>query len=168
MKLKYKSLEFPVNPASIEVVSTTNCTSKSVFGKNSVVENVSVNPIIVTGEGAFYGERFEDFCAELQNALKNKGSGWLLIPSAPPIKAFFTELKFKKSSKRNFVLYSFKFTEECSDRKAEKEFSYIFADKNENAFEIAGRYNVDVNEIMRLNDFKSPFDISEGDRVVLK
>lgn len=166
MKLKYKDFEFTVNPDSIEFTSSTNCKSKSVFGSNSVCENISVNPVVVTGGGAFYGDKGAEHCAVLQNMLKSHQSGWLFIPSFPPIKAFFTEFKFSKSSRKNAASYTFKFTEDCDDRNPVKKITYTFALKNENAFEIANRCNACVDDIMRLNDLKSPFDIAEGDKVV--
>ena len=168
MRLKYKNFEFPANPSKIEILSSSNCNGKPIFNGNSAVENVSVNPVIVTGNGEFFGEGGENYCATLQNILKSTESGWLFLPSAPPVKAYFTEFKFSKDTKRNSVLYSFKFTEDCTDRKAERLFKYIVAEEGENAFEIANRCKVSVNDIMRLNDLKSPFEISKGDRVVLR
>ncbi|MGN1202221.1 MAG: LysM peptidoglycan-binding domain-containing protein [Eubacterium sp.] len=168
MKLKYKDFEFPVNPGSIEILSSTNCSSKEIYGGNSVCENVSVNPIAVTGSGEFYGDNCEEHCAALQNLLKSTSSGWLFLPSAPPVKAFFTEFKFSKNSKKNSISYSFRFTEDCSSKKTQKAFNYTVAAQNENAFEIAGRCGVSVNDIMSLNDLKSPFDISQGDKVVMR
>ncbi len=168
MRLKYKNFEFPANPASIEFLSSSNCCSKPVFDENSAVENISVNPVKITGEGEFFADSAQEYCSYLQNLLKSKKSGWLFVPSAPPVKAYFTEFKFSKNTKRNSILYFFEFTEDCSGRKAERLFKYTYAEKNENAFEIANRCDVSVNEIMRLNDFKSPFDIPQGSRVAIR
>lgn len=168
MRLKYKSFEFPSNPANIEILSSTNCSSSPVFAGSSVVENISVNPIVVKGSGEFYGGKCEEYCTVLGNLLECTESGWLFTPLSAPMKAYFTEFEFSKNTEKNAVEYSFKFTEDCNARKAYIELPYIIAEENENAFEIANRYNVSVNEIMRLNDFKSPFDISAGDRVVLR
>lgn len=168
MKLKYKEFEFPANPGSIEISLSSNCSSTPISDGNSNVENVSVNPIIVAGNGEFFGEAAQEHCALLQNLLKSKESGWLFVPSSPPIKAYFTEFKFSKNTKRNSISYAFVFTEDCSDRKSERFFNYTYAEKGENAFEIANRCNVSVNDIMRLNDFESPFELTQGDRVVLR
>ena len=168
MKLKYKNFEFPSNPSKIEILSSSNCNNKPIFDSSSAVENVSVNPIIVMGGGEFFGEGREEYCATLQNLLKSTESGWLFLPSVPPVKAYFTELKFGQGTKRNSISYSFEFTEDCTDRRPERLFKYTVAGDGENAFEIANRCNVSVNDIMRLNDLKSPFEISKGDRVVLR
>ena len=50
----------------------------------------------------------------------------------------------------------------------ERDFKYTFAKAGENAFEIANRCDISVNDIMLFNDFKTPFDIKTGDRVVLR
>lgn len=168
MKLKYKNFEFPSNPEKIEMLSSTNCSSNAVLDKNSVVQNVSVNPVIVKGSGEFYGSIGEETAAFLQNMLRDKRSGWLMLPFSMSVKAFFTAFEFRKNSSKNAVLYSFEFTEDCSDRMAEREYKYTFAKTDENAFEIANRCDVSVNDIMCFNDFKTPFDIKEGDRVVLR
>lgn len=168
MRLKYKEFEFPSNPGKIEILSSASCSSKPVLSGGSAVENISADPIVVCGSGEFYGEGCEEYCARLQNILKDTSSGWLFIPSSPPVKAFFTAFSFSKNTKKNSVLYSFKFTEDCLDRMAERKFDCTVARTGENAYEIANRTGISVNDIMLLNDFKSPFDIEEGDRVVLR
>lgn len=168
MKLKFRNFEFPVNPSDIEISSSSNCVSRAVLGKNSNVQNLSVNPVTVTGSGAFYGDNGGEYCAMLQNMLKDKSSGWLLIPSAPPVKAFFTKFTFNKNCKKNCVQYSFAFTEDCTQRAAEKAFTCTVAKEGENAFDIAYRYSVTVDDIMRLNDIRTPFDIAEGSRVIIR
>lgn len=168
MRMKYKNFEFPSNPRKIEILSSSACSSKSELNGCSVVENVTVNPIVVIGEGEFFGDGGEEYCARLQNMLRDRVSGWLFVPSAPPIKAFFTEFKFGKNNKKNAVSYSFRFTEDCMDKVARVQPEYITACEGDNAFELANHFDVSVNDIMHLNDFKSPFDIKAGDRVVLR
>ncbi|MDE6155870.1 MAG: LysM domain-containing protein [Eubacterium sp.] len=168
MRLKYKWFEFPSNPYKIEISSSVNCSSKSLPGRNSVVENISVNPTVVCGNGEFYGENCEEYCARLKIMLADTESGWLFLPSSPPVKAFFTLFKFSKSAKKNAVSYSFEFIEDCTDRRSYNNPDFIIADGMENAYEIANRFDVSVNDIMILNDFKSPFSIVKGDKVVLR
>lgn len=167
MRMRYKNFEFPSNPSEIEILSSSACSSKSEIQGGSIVENVSVNPTVVSGSGEFYGEGSEEYCARLQNMLRDRESGWLFAPSAPPIKAFFTEFKFGRNNKKNSVSYTFCFTEDCTNKKAYIPPESITACEGDNAFEIANRFGVSVNDIMRLNDFKTPFDINKGDRVVL-
>lgn len=168
MKIKYKNFEFPANPSSVKVLTSSKCVSHSIPGLGSVAQNVSLNPVQVSDEGEFFGECSDEYCAVLQNMLKNKSSGWLMLSSAPPIKAFFTRFNFIKDNKRNCVRYDFEFIEDCSSRKARLCFKSTRAMENENAFDIAWRCSVSVNDIMRLNPFKTPFDLKAGDEVMLR
>lgn len=168
MRMKYKNFEFPSNPGKIEILTSSSYSSKADLNGGSVVENLSVNPTVVCGNGEFGGAGSEEYCARLQNMLRDRASGWLFVPSAPPVKAFFTEFKFERNSKKNAVLYAFKFVEDCMDKEAHIQPEYITAGEGDNAFEIANRFGISINDIMTFNDFKTPFDINEGDRVVLK
>jgi hypothetical protein len=168
MIVSYKDYQFPSNPQSIEISLSSNCNSSAIFDGNSVTENVSINPIVVTGSGEIYGDSGDEYCSYLGNMLKDKSSGWLLLPSAMAIKAYFTKFKFSRDNKKNSVSYSFEFTEDCTDRSAKKQFKYTIALDNENAFDIANRCDVSVNDIMSLNDFGTPFEIISGSKVVIR
>ena len=45
---------------------------------------------------------------------------------------------------------------------------YVTAQEGESAFDIAARANVGVDDIMKANDFKTPFSIQKGDKVKLR
>lgn len=98
MKLKYKSFEFPSNPEKIEILSSTNCSSSAVMDKNSAVQNVSVNPVIVKGSGEFYGNTGEETAALIQNMLRDKRSGWLMLPFSVLLKPFLRHLNFVRTA----------------------------------------------------------------------
>ena len=168
MKMKFRDFEFPSNPSSLEIISSTNVHSEPVFNMNSRVQNVSVNPVIVKGSGEFYGDDAEDNCNLLQHILRLKLSGVLLLPTSVSYNAFLTAFTFSRQADRNAISYSFVFTENCNSKSESRDFFYTVALKNENAFIIANRCGVSVSDIMKNNDLKTPFDIKEGDRVVLK
>lgn len=168
MKMRFKDFTFPSNPSSLEIGTSTRVSTASVFGKTSEVSNVSVNPTIIRGSGEFYGERAQEHCAYLQHLLRLKTSGALLLPSEHGYNAYLTDFTFKRNADKNAVCYSFTFTEDCSSRAEERQFYYTVAHAGENAFDIAHRCSVSVNTIMQKNDFKTPFDIDEGERVVLR
>lgn len=167
MRMQYKDFIFPSNPRNIKVSSSVNCSEKPVYGQNSDVQGVSVNPSVITGNGEFYFEKGEDGCSYLMHLLRQATSGWLFVPSSPPMKAFLTEFSFEKNAQKGCCTYSFEFKEDCTDKSETVLFAQTIARKGENMFEIANRCNVDVSAIMRLNDFKTPFDIKEGDVVRL-
>ncbi len=168
MKMKFNDFEFSVNPKSIEISSSTNCRKKPIFGENTAVENVSVNPIVISGSGEIYGKNAEMDCSYLLHMLKTKCSYWLFSPNMIPVKAFLTEFVYNQSSVKNSYSYSFVFVEDCNNKSECLRLPYTIALDGENAFDIAFRCNASVDEIMNNNDIKTPFDISEGDKVVLR
>ncbi len=56
----------------------------------------------------------------------------------------------------------------CDDKKEIAPLDYIVAYDGDNAFDIAARANMSVDEIMQLNDIESPFSIKKGERVKLR
>lgn len=168
MKMRFADFIFPANPAELEISLSTNFSASPVFGKGSNVQNVSLNPAVIRGRGAFYGERAEESCHYLQHMLRLKASGLLLLPCASSFNAFLTEFTFLKNADKGGISYTFVFTESKNSRAERRSFCFTTAKANENAFIIANRCSVSANEIMKNNSFKTPFDIKEGDRVVLR
>lgn len=168
IKMKFKSFEFPVNPSVIKISADRSTEiNKTVSGK-SVSENASLNPVVISGEGEFFGEKAQEWCDCLHTLVKASSAGWLFTPSAAPVFAYFTEFSYSINAEKSSAQYSFKFIQADTKREEEKHFGFTYALPDENAFDIAYRTGVSVNEIMRLNDFKGPFDINEGDKVVLE
>lgn len=132
------------------------------------MENVSADPIVVLAEGEMYGESGEEACAKLQNMLFDKSAGWLMIPFAPPVKAYFTKFVFGKDSSKNRISYTAEFTQAAACGDSRRQFNTTVANDGENAFQIANRCGVSVNDIMKLNDFRSPFDIAGESKVVIR
>jgi hypothetical protein len=166
--MKFKDFEFPSNPNTIEITSNRNVNINCVYGEKSVTENVSCNPTVISGSGSFFGDNADEYCTRLSRLLKIESSGWLYCPNAYPIKAFFSEFTYKVDSEKGCVQYNFTFIEDCSSKQEEKKFCYTISQKDENAFDIANREGVSVDDVMTLNDFKSPFDIKEGTTVKIR
>lgn len=168
MKMRFNDFVFPANPAELEISLSTNFSSLPVFGKGSNVQNVSVNPAVIKGRGEFYGERAEESCHYLQHMLRIKKSGILLLPCTSSFNAFLMEFNFAKNAEKGGISYTFTFVESINSKAEQRRFCCTIADAGENAFVIANRCDVSVDEIMKKNCFKTPFDIKEGDRVVLR
>jgi hypothetical protein len=154
MKMRFKDFIFPSNPSTIEISSSSNVQSSPLFDKNTDVQNVSINPIVVKGSGEFYGKDSEKNCQYLQHMLRLKTSGYLLVPSQTGIEAYFTEFSFTKNAQKNSVSYSFEFIEACNDKSETRAFNSIIALEGDNAFTIANRCEISVSDLMSLNDYK--------------
>lgn len=168
MKMRFKDFIFPSNPSVFEISSSTNIAVRSVYHGNSDVQSVSLNPIKVNGNGEFFGDEAEESCQYLMHMLRTKESGALLLPSGSGFNAYLNKFTFFKNAQKNSISYTFEFTENCSSKKELRELCFTVCKNGENAFDIAGRCNVSVDDIMKYNDLKTPFDIKEGEKVVIR
>lgn len=168
VKMRFKDFEFPSNPAVIKTELSANVRENPLFQRDSAVYNVSRNAAVISGNGSFWGEERFTASALLKKLQNSSSAGWLFLPDGSCFNAFFTALTIEEDAKRGCVSYSFSFTENCSHRKEEYDFGFTLALENENMFDIAHRCGVAVETLMRLNDFKTPFSVKAGDKVVLK
>lgn len=167
-RMQYKDFVFPQNPAEIKVESAGLQTVRSVNGETPFVNGISRKPIVVSGEGSFYGEDAVANALELQNFLSSPDSGWLIVPASPPIKAFLTSFSSVCNAVKNCVFYSFTFTEDCSHRKYGGNPNYTYAQVGENLFDVAYRTGVSIDKIMEVNDYETPFSVSNQNKVMLR
>lgn len=165
--MKFKDFVFPANPSKIEISSSSSYTADNVYDDNNIVSNISTKPVIVTGSGEFYGEKAAEYCAVLSNMLRDRTWGWLFTPGSAALKAYLTDFSYELDCTKNCFGYTFKFVEECSDAKAKRKITKVVAEYGENAFDIANKCGVTVDDIMKLNDLKTPFDIKEGSEVTV-
>ena len=168
MKMRFKDFEFPFNPTVIKTQLSGNVRENALFDSDSAVYGVSRNAAVISGEGSFWGEERFSASALLKKLQSSRGSGWLFLPDGSCCNAFFTSLTLTEDAKRGCISYSFSFTENCLHKKDEYDFGFTVAKENENMFDIAHRCGVPIERLMRLNDFKTPFSVKAGDKVVLK
>ena len=168
VKMKFKDFEFPSNPAVIKTKLSANVRENPLFQSDSAVYHISRNAAVISGEGSFWGEERFTASVLLKRLQSSSSSGWLFLPDGSCFNAFFTSLTIEEDAKKGCVSYSFSFTENCAHVQEEYDFGFTLARENENMFDIAYRCDVPVETLMRLNDFKTPFSVKEGDRVTLK
>lgn len=166
--MRYKNFVFETNPAKISITNSRNINEKPLFNIDSAVSNISRNAVVITGSGSVYGENAFEFAAELKRLSFSSESGWLFLPNGESYDVFFRELSVEIDSKKSGIYYTFCFVENCNHKKEKFNFDFTYAKKDENMFDIAYRCNKSVETLMRINNYKNPFDISEGDRVVLE
>ena len=168
MKMKFKDFEFPSNPAVIKTKLSANVREAPLFDSDSAVYNVSRNAAVISGQGSLWGEERFNASSLLKRLQQSSGAGWLFLPDGSCYNAFFTALTLEEDAKKGCVSYSFSFTENCFHTKEEHDFGFTLAREGENMFDIAHRCGVPIETLMRLNDIKTPFDLAQGDKVVLK
>lgn len=165
--MKFADFEFDSNPSVIKATLASKVKSDLIFGGSSVTQKIAYAPAEVSGTGVFYDKNAETNCQLLSRMMKRKKSDWLYCPGIYPIKAFLSEFSYELSSKSSAVKYSFVFVQDCSNEESERAFEFTAAADGENAFDIANRCSVSVDDIMRYNNLKSPFDIDGKRRIYL-
>lgn len=167
VKMRFGDFVFPSNPAKLEISTSLHCSEGAAYGGGSRTKPVSLRPVTVRGKGEFYGDTAAQSCHHLQHMLRLQQPYELILPTAVGLEAYLSEFSFGKTAGRNSISYSFVFTEAKSTAVQTAQCCTVAA-RGENAFMTAGRCGVSVSDIMRLNDLKTPFDLKEGDRVVLR
>lgn len=165
---EYKGISFPVNPSTVEVFNGRSVKVKSAHGSNPITQDLGAKPTEIKGSGTFYCDDARERCERLAHLTRESGSGWLHCPYCVPIMAYLTCFEYKADSNKSSVSYKFELIEDCSATNPVRLFEYTQAVAGDNAFIIASREGVSVNDIMALNDYKTPFDIKEKDVVKIR
>ncbi len=168
IKMRFNDFVFETNPLYIEVIASRDVKVNSIYGKNSIANDICQEPIIVKGKGVLYGDDAQEKCNIMSKLLRQGLQGELHCPSLYPIKAIFTLFKYNANAQKGGIEYEFEFTQVCGEDLQNLSLDYTYAALGENAFDIAKRTNICIDDIMNLNGFESPFSIEENERVNLK
>ena len=165
IKMTYKVFEFDANPSIVKLDYSKNIATQFMIDSTDKTQEMSVSPVIVTGNGSFAGVDARDKAFQLQQIFKSSGSDYLFLSGFQPIRAFFKNLSISTDAKRGTVDYSFTFVEDYNGKKLQYDFGYTMAEKDENLFDVANRLGVGVELLVAKNDFEDVFAVNEGDKV---
>lgn len=167
LKMRYKDFVFASNPSKIEVLSSKSVSERAlVNGGFSTAEN-SKNACVIKAEGTLYGEEAQSQLQGLTRLFNESGAGWLFLPNGRCFNAYFKTLITTQSADKGSVSYGITFVEKPAHRSEYYPFGYTYAQEGENAFDIAERCNISIEDLMDCNSIKTPFDIKGGDRIWL-
>lgn len=168
IKFKYKDLEFLQNPASISVEKSKDISERSLPSAGSAVEEIAKKAAKIIVSGRFFGTEKEEIAAKLAALYDDPGAGPLMLPDGAFFSAYFSFLRIKRNASENSIDYEMEFTEETNSKEYKKMRCFVFAQSGQNCFDIAAANNVMIEDIMELNGFKTPFDVTEGQRVRIR
>lgn len=168
IRLKYKDFEFEQNPAEISVEKSKDISERSLLSAGSAVEEIAQKAAQITVSGNFYGADSGKNAAKLAALYEDDGAGELILPDGRFFKAYFTSLSLNQNAAQNSVQYKLGFTEENGGGCYKRQRSYVFAKADENCFDIAHANSVKLEDIMKLNNLKTPFDVQEGQKVRIR
>lgn len=166
-KMRYKNLEFNVNPCDVKVLLKKKLAKTDVMDSQQVCTEVGENAAVISGKGCFVGADAVRKAYELIRIYNKKGADFLFTPYASPMLAVFNKLEVSYSGDNRRVEYSFEFTEQGKRKGQKFDFGFTYAEKGENLFDIAHRTQTTVEKIVELNDFCGLFSVKEGDKVWL-
>ena len=168
LNMKYKDFVFPSNPSRLEVINSKNIAQKPLVNGDFNTDELSKEACVIKAQGAFYGADAYSKAQSLARLFEENGAGWLFLPSSRCLRAYFKTLSLSESADKSSISYEISFVEKSSGRSESFPFGYTFAQQNENAFDIAARCGISIEDLMDCNNIQTPFDIEEGDRIWLK
>lgn len=167
VRLQFKDYAFPANPYTLRISAAKTLTSQKAPGWHTATQEICADPLTITAEGELYaGEAREQMHAML--ALQREtGSGELYIPYDDSRRVFFEELTFTIAADGETITYTAVFKEDMQTPKKICAVTTTTAEAGENLFDIAARCGVSLEKLIERNNLKSPFDITEGQEVLL-
>ena len=117
IKMTYKGFEFDANPSIVKLDYSKNIATQFMIDSTDKTQEMSVSPVIVTGNGSFAGVDARDKAFQLQQIFKSSGSDYLFLSGFQPIRAFFKNLSISTDAKRGTADYSFTFVEDYKGKK---------------------------------------------------
>lgn len=167
MKLKYKNFEFIQNPQKITVKKSKSVGLKPLPGLGTEAQEICDDAAVIKIYGRFYGKDGDKAVKKLYALQAQKQAGALLLPGGDYFNAYFTSFETTRNAAENYISYEAQFTESQIGKNSSFVCKSTFAQNGENAFEIAARCGVSVEKIMKLNSFKTPFEVPAGAKVII-
>lgn len=168
--MKYKSFQWPHNPAKLSVTNERNIKELRVPFSNGVLQDYGGKKRVVTGEGEFNGSDCFTVYQQLLSLFTAGGSGLLSLPGVEPFMAVPVTLEQIGRALPNSVAYRFVFWEDQSlqPEAAQKPHRCHVCTQGENLWQIAADEGTTVNVLVALNpQIQWPNMLREGEKVVL-
>ena len=158
------------NPHTLQVTNTANVLQYNIPESVAITQNTGNRPIVVKGEGVFYGDNAFEQYMKLKALGENGKAGVLSVSDINPFFAYLSEIKLKCTPLDDYVEYSFTFIE--APNHAYKENStaptQYTADENEDLWDISNKLGIAIETLTALNpQLKNTTDITEGDVITI-
>lgn len=169
--MSFKTFIWPNDPKNLNINMIKNSKIYYLPSLGPVRKQIGYDYRIIKGFGEFFGPKCVKHFNQLSKIFSESSPGQLLMPPMEPMKVFFSELSMNKSSKPNIISYNFKFIEDLSNFDQ----PYIFNDKkfyqlkpNENLWNIANKFNIKIDDILKLNpSISNPYDVTPDMKVII-
>lgn len=167
VRLKFKDYVFPANPYAVEIVCAKTLSDQKAPGWHTATQEICANPAVITVQGELYGEDAREQLHNLSALQRESGSGELYIPYDDSRRVFFEQFAFSIAADGEKITYKAVFKEDMQTPKKICAITKTTVQSGENLFDIAARCGISVEELLTKNSLKSPFDIQEGQEILL-
>lgn len=110
-KLKFKTFTWPINPETCQESFRREPIYSKTSGGQSVFSGMGAMKRVITGSGAFLGAGAYSTFQRLSALFAEPAMGTLTHPVWGERTVYFTELQAIQTPKKDYVAYSFTFTE---------------------------------------------------------
>ena len=155
------------NPEEFKTENSKNINEVQLINGKSKTEAGATLPQSATVKGYFFGSNAVSSVNTLKALQKSGAPAWLYLPNGTAIFAHLKTVTATFSATRNAYYYELTFIEAVGNKNARRKLLTTTAEEGENMFHIAKRTGVQIEKLMKINNLKTPFDVSAGDEVRL-
>ncbi|MEG1428341.1 MAG: hypothetical protein RSC64_00970 [Hydrogenoanaerobacterium sp.] len=116
-QMQFNGLTMRYNPRKIEIGCKKTVKLINLPFASPILQELSIRPRIIRGEGEFFGNDRDAQFAMLQAEFLLDGAGRLICPLCAPMNAYFTSLNVIGEAGAPILRYSFEFIESDSPQK---------------------------------------------------
>lgn len=163
MRVRYKDFVWEQEPDSLSIRSARDLKRLCVPGEAVLLQDMGCSPRVVEGKGSFLGKDCLCRYHALAMTFADPTPGLLALPETPPFLARFASLELLAKSFPNTVEYRFSFWEEGAPPVPVSAPAPYVCRGGENLWEIAARYGVDPDEILKNSFVQWPGRLKAGE-----
>lgn len=166
--MRFRNFSWKFNPHSIKISSKKDIAEEHMPYGDNILQSIGRNCAVITGEGSFFGKDCFEQYRKLWSLYRENKDGILSIPEFMVMKAHFSSLTIIGDPTDNLISYKFTFIEVMNSEREHLVFSIYQAKENESLWDVSYKFNISVEELLRLNPkIRHPFDVTTGDEVRL-
>lgn len=165
--MRFMGYEWHHNPREITFECEKTVTERLVPYDVSQIQQTGRKNMVIKGTGELYGEDCMEQFERLFELFRRGGAGVLAIENTEPVFAVFESVKILGAPKENVLTYGFVFREVMEEKESGKN-TFHTARGGENLWDISYKYNIVIDELVRLNpQIKRPDIVAEGEVIRL-
>lgn len=167
--LRFMGYTLHHNPHTLQITNTANVSQYNIPQSLAITQNTGNSPIVVKGDGVFYGDNAFEQYMKLKSLGEKCKAGVLSVSDLNPFFAYLSQLKLNCTPLDDYVEYSFTFIQ--APNHAYKENSTAptqYTVENEDLWDISYRLGISIETLIALNpQLKNTTDIKEGDVITI-